>query len=629
MPMKTDKTGTILELAERSISQGNDAEALSLLRQSIDVTPSTNTEFIRLAQILVHLRHTDEALAICRTGLTHSTTDPELNSLAADLLIQSGHTREAVPLLYTATMRAPENWLHWHRLGELLQITCIAPDDKVRKWLHKALEQPAIRTSEIARSVASTLCMDADIAALLYQCRNNTFPEDTDLDDKLARLGSDTLLLKLMESVYIPWTPLEQLFTDLRRVLILRTSFHMPSPYMLRFCAALAVQSFLTDYAWHTSEEELIVVDNLIERLSRYTGTADRDPVLPFFLTMIGAYVPLHKLDQVNQIVNIQWHESVSSLIRIQIKEPQEEYHLQSQIPRLTPISDTISNSVRAQYEENPFPRWHHAGMSTHPVSFQRLMHMIGGTVSDDPSFSTPDVLIAGCGTGQQAVTAACNYMNARILAIDLSLTSLGYAARRTRALGIENVKYYHGDLTELGKVNKKFHVIECTGVLVCVDDPLGAWKTLVDILHPGGLMYIALYSEAARRKVVMAREQIAREGYTPSTDDMRRYRRYILDLPDDHPLASLRIVKDMYNISELRDFLFHVKEHRFTIPQISEMLDDLHLQFLGFNINTNAYRRRFPDDVSMTSLKNWHTFEQDNPGTFFGMYQFWVQKPF
>ena len=36
-----------------------------------------------------------------------------------------------------------------------------------------------------------------------------------------------------------------------------------------------------------------------------------------------------------------------------------------------------------------------------------------------------PSILIAGCGTGQQAIEAAFRYQHGEILAIDLSLTSL------------------------------------------------------------------------------------------------------------------------------------------------------------------------------------------------------------
>ena len=51
----------------------------------------------------------------------------------------------------------------------------------------------------------------------------------------------------------------------------------------------------------------------------------------------------------------------------------------------------------------------------------------------------------------------------------------------------------------------------------------------------------------------------------------------------------------------------------------------------LGFALDEAslaAYRARFADDPAAISLDNWQQFEADNPDTFAGMYQFWVQKP-
>ena len=36
----------------------------------------------------------------------------------------------------------------------------------------------------------------------------------------------------------------------------------------------------------------------------------------------------------------------------------------------------------------------------------------------------------------------------------------------------------------------------------------------------------------------------------------------------------------------------------------------------------------RNPHDIGMTDLAAWDRFEHDNPNTFSGMYQFWLQKP-
>ena len=86
----------------------------------------------------------------------------------------------------------------------------------------------------------------------------------------------------------------------------------------------------------------------------------------------------------------------------------------------------------------------------------------------------------------------------------------------------------------------------------------------------------------------------------------------------------------DFYSVSACRDLLFHVQEHRFTIPQIADCLGELGLNFLGFSLDRSIAKRyaaRFPEDVSQTSLDGWNEYELENPSTFVGMYQFWVQK--
>lgn len=66
------------------------------------------------------------------------------------------------------------------------------------------------------------------------------------------------------------------------------------------------------------------------------------------------------------------------------------------------------------------------------------------------------------------------------------------------------------------------------------------------------------------------------------------------------------------------------------TLTGIEAFLRDNDLAFLGFEIDASvlrAYKRRFPDDRAATNLDQWQIFENENPDTFFGMYQFWIQK--
>jgi hypothetical protein len=66
------------------------------------------------------------------------------------------------------------------------------------------------------------------------------------------------------------------------------------------------------------------------------------------------------------------------------------------------------------------------------------------------------------------------------------------------------------------------------------------------------------------------------------------------------------------------------------TLPEIESFLHENGLQFLGFELDPGVlvrYRMQFPDDRAMTALECWHAFERENPDTFRGMYQFFVQK--
>jgi SAM-dependent methyltransferase len=220
-----------------------------------------------------------------------------------------------------------------------------------------------------------------------------------------------------------------------------------------------------------------------------------------------------------------------------------------------------------------------------------------------------------------------------QILAIDLSLSSLSYAARKTKELEVTNIEYAQADIMELGKLDRQFDLIESSGVLHHLGDPMAGWKVLVDLLKPGGLMKIGLYSEMARQSVVSGRAMITEMGYTSSVEDIRQCRQDIITRIEngDISLKNIFNMRDFYSLSECRDLLFHVQEHRFTIPQIIDALDVLNLKFLGFETQDQSVMKRFkeiyPKKSDITSLALWHEFEQQHPDTFIGMFQFWCIK--
>lgn len=138
--------------------------------------------------------------------------------------------------------------------------------------------------------------------------------------------------------------------------------------------------------------------------------------------------------------------------------------------------------------------------------------------------------------------------------------------------------------------------------------------------------MKLGFYSETARRNMTV------KTGRSPvsSAEDIRHLRQQIMLQSDDPQYADMLAIRDFYSTSECRDLLFHVQEHRFNLLQIKHILADLGLTLLGFQLPQQIirqYAQHFPEDPAATNLEHWHVLEQENPATFIGMYQFWVQK--
>jgi hypothetical protein len=141
--------------------------------------------------------------------------------------------------------------------------------------------------------------------------------------------------------------------------------------------------------------------------------------------------------------------------------------------------------------------------------------------------------------------------------------------------------------------------------------------------------MRVGLYSELARQDVAAAQHWVAERKYDRTADGIRRGRQDLL--ADAARFPTVIESPDFFSISDCRDLLFHVQEHRLTLPQIKSFLDRNGVTFLGFELAPHLLRRyaaQAPDDAAMTDLAGWHRFEQANPRTFAGMYPFWLQAP-
>ena len=389
----------------------------------------------------------------------------------------------------------------------------------------------------------------------------------------------DPLLLQLLPQTVIRDPRLEE-----RIVAERRDASRAP----LERLVAIAHQCFNTEYLFAEDGDEI------------RRGHDWRD------LALYAAYKPLHTLPEAGRLSKELASTPLASLARRQIDEPAHEAQLRGTIPALTALAGDVSSAVQAQYEANPYPRWRRVPRV--PPGEERASR----------------VLIAGCGTGQHAITTALRMPGAKVLALDLSLASLAYAKRKTLELGVANIDYAQADLLALTPQDGRFDHIEASGVLHHLADPLAGWRVLAGLLDPGGSMRIGLYSELGRRAIVRARALIGERRFAATPAGIRACR---AALRADESFASIVRNEDFYSMSGCRDLLFHVQEHRFELPQIKEMLRDLGLRFTGFEFaDSGMTLARYPGDP--LDLDGWHAYEREHPDTFARMYQYWVTKP-
>ena len=159
--------------------------------------------------------------------------------------------------------------------------------------------------------------------------------------------------------------------------------------------------------------------------------------------------------------------------------------------------------------------------------------------------------------------------------------------------------------------------------------DPLKGLKILLNLLKPHGFMKLGLYSDIARQNIEKARQLIIKKNYKSQFQDIIKFRQEIIKEKKDESLKKISRRLDFYSTSGVRDLLFHVQEHRFTLLQLSEIIFNFNLEFLGFSDMgiKKKYSKLYSNDKKNILLDNWHKFEIDNTDAFSGMYNFWTRK--
>mgnify|MGYP001462058117 CR=1 FL=1 len=612
----------IMGAAYASLKEFNNA--VIALEKVIELNPNYVDAYYNIGVVLNDQGKIQEAIEAYKKCISLFPNYPDAYVNLGLALRAQGNIENSIEAFLTALKLKPDHPEALFNIGISLKGTFFKkPHPNLQKVISTLIDKKTyVRPNDI---------INASISLLKFEPQLNTHLDKEDLSSSdfnhqeiIRDLSNLPLLLKLMSVCPISDIHLEKLLEKIRTKLLMSINASVHTFEELKFQSALALQCFTNEYVYNQNSEDFKSIKKL-ETLVEIDFRKGNQPN-PNALLCLASFKSLSEYDWC-ELVDVT--KNLEEVFIRQVLERKEEECLKSEIKTLGVIKDEISSKVRRQYEDSPYPRWINLGLIKEPIYIRELADRFRLKLTSPiiKKVQAPSILIAGCGTGQHSIQTAARFKNSKVSAIDLSLSSLAYAKRKTKELGMRNIEYLQADLLDLEKLGSKFDLIECVGVLHHMRDPLKGWKVLTKCLKPGGLMKIGLYSKLARKSVADFRKSINPTKEPLSNKKIKSIRNKIINSTNKEH-NYIKSWHDFYSSSEIRDLLFNVQEHRFTLPQIKSCLIDLGLTFCGFQglYIQNSFLRSY-NDSDLYDLMQWDLFEKSNPRIFAGMYQFWCQK--
>lgn len=618
---------------------GREEDAIARFGQALAIDPRVISVAKALGALLVKADRHREAEEVYGGILTHVPNDSEILANLAVLRREAGDLNAELELLWQAASQDVDDGVIWSQLAGALRRGGVPKGrgGELEPIYLACLKHPDVSPAPLGSGLASILKGLPELSAVFAALHDGDEQSGAQWFDRPEawRALARPVLLEILPVAVLPDLEVEIVLRMTRaRVAraVMNEEWSHPCFDHLDLIVALARQCFFNGYVWSYDADEQEAVETIAARFVGVPLEAS-EPHLAS-IALMASYLPLSEWERASEVLELteSGAELLHGVVRQQLLEPLRELELRDRIPTSQPVQDATSQEVRAMYEEHPYPRWSRLD-TVKPQSVSGIMEKFfpSGDFSDFDSLERPTILVAGCGTGYHLLLTYRRFENARLMGVDLSLSSLGFAYRKMLEAGIEDVALLQADILELADWEESFDIIESSGVLHHMADPRKGWEILRDRLRPGGLMKIGLYSELARRPIVAARDFVDDGGFADDEDGIRAARQALI-AAGGSVVEGLRIARDFFSLHEFRDLVFHVQEHRFDLGQIEEIVEELGLEFLGFIFEgqetTKRFKERFPDPGSEANLAYWRAFEEDAPQTFIGMYQFWLKRP-
>ena len=599
--------------------------AKNLFIKVVNLSPNYTDGHYNLANVYNKLDEKEKAIESYNKVIELDINYFKAHNNLGNIYRKKGLNKRAIEC-YLSTLEINSNYkVAYYNLAGALQFYIL---DKENKYINKYLlyllkNKTIVRPNAIASNIINCLNLNSDLQKNLSIITNGKLQEN--LNSIIKSFNKNHLLLQFMKVCPIPDYDIESSFIKIRKEILNQIYELNFEKIYTEFMIALSAQCFLNEYVYYETKDEFDLLEKIDARINY--NLKNKKKVNELEILCISCYKPLYKFNWC-KLVNPS--DNLVEIFRLQFENFEIEKKLSKSIKTITEVRNKVSFIVKKQYEENPYPRWTNLGLSIHAKNIKDVIKEIDLNVDlKKVNFSrNPDILIAGCGTGQHAITTASKFKNANIFALDLSFNSLAYAKRKAKELSIKNIEFIQGDLLDLKSINKKFDIIESVGVLHHMEDPFIGWKTLVEHLKDESLMLIGLYSERARENISKIKNKIKKLKIEISSKNIINFRKDIFKNKETI-FDNIKFSPDFYSTSGVRDLLFHIQEHKFNFRILKRYLEKLDLDFLGFEdkLVIEKFQKVYRNKKDLYNLNKWEDYENKHPRIFAGMYQFWCQK--
>jgi len=617
-----NRAGAFTALGAVLNDQGRLDDSVTAYEHSLGEQADQPLVFVALAAMCLARGAADEALLLAEKACELAPGLTTAKIARANMLEQLGRGEEAFAELNLAFRLAPRDADNARALATFVARRGFAEDTLLQSaWqdceaaVLGAFHAGGMNGRRLAAAAGNILCAKYAFSA-----------PGAETDGALReQLSQDELFIRLLQECVNSNPVIEIFCAQLRRQILLQNCARdeLPTP-AARLAAALALQNQNNGYViWTDGEEEKTLAGE--EQRLRAGLQADDVSIAGATraaLQLYAMYRPLAQHGDAGAMLDLPLGGEAGRLVLLTIREARE---LAAEAARVASFTNADPAPAAAPDDGVILP-WAHFEAPGPASLMAYLRRHFPGFSPQRWSAGSCDILVPGCGSGEQAVGLAVRFPASRICAIDRQVSALGYGARRALKLGLGNIEFAAGDAMSAGAGERRFHFIDGRDAASGLSaTPAALIGVLAGLLVPGGLLRLDVAGKEHAENIRTAFEIGARRA----KGSLQFARRDIAFSAGD-ACTYLRRQEGYYDLSNCLGLIATAERGGGGADDLLAAISSGGLKLIGQFAPADlrvGYRHFCPEDPLLTNLTIYETYMRHHPGQSGGMFRLLLQK--